>query len=65
MDDHLLLMVSEVPTFDPRPKVISPSKPATLATSKQTWNTKIIQAKKYEFGYPNSRSHPSKDKKPR
>lgn len=35
VDDHLLLVICEVTTLDPWPKVISPSKPATLTTSKQ------------------------------
>ena len=30
---HLLLMFSEVPTFDARPEIISPSKPAALTAS--------------------------------
>lgn len=35
VDDHLLFLVSKVAPFDPRPKVISPPKPATLAASVQ------------------------------
>ena len=33
VDNHLLLMFSEVPTFDARPEIISPSKPAALTAS--------------------------------
>lgn len=36
VDDHLLLMFGEVTTFDARPEIISPSKPAALTASKQT-----------------------------
>lgn len=38
VDDHLLLLVREVTTFDPWSQIICPSKPATLTTSEQPWN---------------------------
>jgi len=37
MDDHSLFMWGEVPAFDSWPQVVSPSQPATLATSQQTY----------------------------
>ncbi|KAK3027441.1 hypothetical protein RJ639_042081 [Escallonia herrerae] len=36
VNNHLLLMIAEVSASDSRPEIISPSKPAALAASKQT-----------------------------
>jgi len=36
VDYDLLLMLGEIPSFDTRSKIISPSKPAALAASHQT-----------------------------
>lgn len=46
VDDHFLLMFSEVTTLDSRAKIISPSKPTTLAASKQTCQKSPPQKKK-------------------
>lgn len=35
VNNHLLFMVSKIPSLNPRAKIISPSQPATLTASKQ------------------------------
>lgn len=49
MDDHFLLMFSEVTPFDTRTEIIGPSKPAAFTASKQACSKK--KKKKEMFGY--------------
>lgn len=40
VDDHLLLLITKATPFNPRPEIISPPEPTTLAASKQTCKIK-------------------------